>query len=164
MGEIHGMAHRLGIRTNATMRYGHIETLAERVDHLLLLRAHQDESGGFLTFIPLAYQVGNTKLAPRQTPPTDDLRTISASRLLLDTFPHVEAYWVMIGEETASISLNFGADDLDGTIGEERIAHAAKAASPLGLARERMVRLIRDAGKVPVERNALYEVVKVYDR
>ena len=93
----------------------------------------------------------------------DDLKTIGAARLLLDNFPHIKAYWVMIGEETASISLNFGADDLDGTIGEERIAHAAKAASPLGLARERMVRMIRDAGKVPVERNALYEVVKVYD-
>ncbi|MBI4594469.1 MAG: CofH family radical SAM protein, partial [Candidatus Rokubacteria bacterium] len=104
--EIHGIAHRMGIRTNATMLYGHVESLEERADHLLRLRAQQDESGGFLTFIPLAYQVGNTKLVPRQTPPTDDLRTIAAARLLLDNFPHVEAYWVMIGEATASVALH----------------------------------------------------------
>ena len=162
--EIHRLAHTMGIPTNATLLYGHIETYEERVQHLLMLRELQDETGGFLTFIPLEYQVGDTHLVPRHASPMDDLKTIGAARLLLDNFPHIKAYWVMIGEETASISLNFGADDLDGTIGEERIAHAAKAASPLGLARERMVRLIRDAGKVPVERNALYEVVKVYDR
>ena len=100
--EIHGIAHSLGIRTNATMLYGHVETLEERVDHLLRLREQQDKSGGFLTFIPLSYQVGTTKLVPRQTPPTDDLRTIAVSRLLLDNFPHIEAYWVMLGEATAS--------------------------------------------------------------
>ena len=161
--EIHGMAHRLGIRTNATMLYGHIETVAERVDHLLRLRAQQDESGGFLTFIPLAYQVGNTKLVRRQTPPTDDLRTISASRLLLDNFPHVEAYWVMIGEATTSVALHFGADDVNGTLEDERVAHAAKAESPIGLVREKLFRMIRDAGKIPVERDALYNVVKVWN-
>jgi aminodeoxyfutalosine synthase len=160
--EIHGIAHRLGIRTNATMLYGHLETLEERVDHLLRLRTQQDESGGFLTFIPLAYQVGDTKLVSRQTPPTDDLRTIAASRLLLDNFPHIEAYWVMIGEATASIALNFGADDVNGTLEEERIAHAAKAESPLGLAREQIFRMIRDAGKIPVERDALYNTIKVW--
>ena len=101
--EIHGIAHSLGIRTNATMLYGHVETMAERVDHLLRLRQQQDLSGGFLTFIPLSYQTGNTKLVPRQTPPTDDLRTIAASRLLLDNFEHIEAYWVMLGEATASL-------------------------------------------------------------
>jgi aminodeoxyfutalosine synthase len=161
--EIHGIAHRLGIRTNATMLYGHVETLEERVDHLLRLRQQQDESGGFLTFIPLAYQVGDTKLVPRQTPPTDDLRTIAASRLLLDNFPHVEAYWIMIGEATASIALNFGADDINGTLEDERIAHAAKAESPAGLAREQLLRMIRDAGKIPVERDALYNVIKVWN-
>jgi aminodeoxyfutalosine synthase len=161
--EIHGIAHRLGIKTNATMLYGHIETPAERVDHLLRLRAQQDESGGFLTFIPLAYQVGNTRLVPRQTPPTDDLRTIAASRLLLDNFPHVEAYWVMIGEATASIALHFGADDVNGTLEDERIAHAAKAESPAGLVREQLLRMIRDAGKIPVERDALYNVIKIWN-
>ncbi len=93
----------------------------------------------------------------------EDLKTVAAARLVLDNFPHIKAYWVMIGEETASISLHFGASDLDGTIGKERIAHAAKAASPAGLARERMVNLIRDAGKVPVERDALYNTVRVYE-
>lgn len=161
--EIHGIAHSLGIPTNATMLYGHIETLAERVDHLLRLREQQDRSGGFLTFIPLAYQVGNTKLVPRQTPPTDDLRTVAASRLLLDNFPHVEAYWVMLGEATASVALHFGADDVNGTLEEERIAHAAKAESPAGLVREQIFRMIRDAGKIPVERDALYNVIKVWN-
>jgi aminodeoxyfutalosine synthase len=160
--EIHGIAHSLGIKTNATMLYGHIETMAERVEHLLRLREQQDKSGGFLTFIPLAYQVGNTKLVPRQTPPTDDLRTIAASRLLLDNFPHIEAYWVMIGEETASVGLHFGASDVNGTLEDEKIAHAAQAASPAGLAQEQILRMIRDAGKVAVERDALYNVVKVW--
>ena len=161
--EIHGIAHSLGIKTNATMLYGHIETMAERVEHLLRLRAQQDVSGGFLTFIPLAYQIGNTKLVPRQTPPTDDLRTIAASRLLLDNFPHIEAYWVMIGEETASVALHFGASDVNGTLEDEKIAHMAQAASPPGLAREqdvppwRRLRLM-----VAVERDALYNVVKVW--
>ena len=95
--EIHGIAHGLGLKTNATMLYGHVETLAERVDHMLRLRAQQDASGGFLTFVPLAYQMATTKLVPRQTPPTDSLRTIAAARLLLDNFPHVEAYWVTLG-------------------------------------------------------------------
>ncbi len=161
--EIHGIAHSLGLPTNATMLYGHIETKAERVDHLLRLRAQQDISGGFLTFIPLVYQVGDTKLVPRQTPPTDALRTIAASRLLLDNFPHVEAYWVMTGEQTASIGLHFGADDVNGTLEDEKIAHMARAESPAGLAREQLLRMIRDAGKVPVERDALYNVVRVWN-
>lgn len=161
--EIHGIAHSLGIRTNATMLYGHIETTAERVDHLLRLREQQDRSGGFLTFIPLAYQIGDTRLVPRQTPPTDDLRTIAASRLLLDNFPHVEAYWVMLGEAMASVALHFGADDVNGTLEDERIAHAAKAESPAGLVREQIFRMIRDAGKIPVERDALYNVIKIWN-
>ena len=157
--EIHGIAHALGIRTNATMLYGHVETLAERVDHLLRLREQQDTSGGFLTFVPLAYQVGTTKLVPRQTPPTDSLRTIAAARLLLDNFPHVEAYWVVLGEDTTSIALHFGADDVNGTLEDERIQHMAGASTPAGVAREQLFRIIRDAGKVPVERDALYNVV-----
>jgi aminodeoxyfutalosine synthase len=161
--EIHGIAHSLGIRTNATMLYGHVETLAERVDHLLRLREQQDRSGGFLTFIPLSYQTGTTKLVPRQTPPTDDLRTIAASRLLLDNFPHIEAYWVMVGEATASVALHFGASDVNGTLEDEKIAHMALAASPAGLAQEQILRMVRDAGKIPVERDALYNVVRVWN-
>ena len=111
----------------------------------------------------LEYQLGTTMLVPRQASPIDDLRVLATSRLMLDNFPHIKAYWVMTGEDTASIGLNFGADDLDGTIGTERIAHAALAPSPLGLERERIVRLVRSAGKIPVERNATYDVVKVYD-
>jgi aminodeoxyfutalosine synthase len=161
--EIHGIAHALGIKTNATMLYGHVETSAERVDHLLRLREQQDTSGGFLTFIPLAYQVGTTKLVPRQTPPTDSLRTIAASRLLLDNFPHIEAYWVVLGEETTSVALHFGADDVNGTLEDERIQHMAGAQTPAGVAREQLFRMIRDAGKTPVERDALYNVVQVWN-
>jgi aminodeoxyfutalosine synthase len=160
--EIHGIAHSLGIKTNATMLYGHVETMEERVDHLLRLREQQDKSGGFITFIPLSYQTGTTKLVPRQTPPTDDLRTIAASRLLLDNFPHIEAYWVMIGEATASLALHFGASDVNGTLEDEKIAHMAQATSPAGLATDQILRIVRDAGKIAVERDALYNVVKVW--
>jgi aminodeoxyfutalosine synthase len=161
--EIHGIAHALGIKTNATMLYGHVETPAERVDHLLRLRRQQDVSGGFLTFVPLAYQVGTTRLVPRQTPPTDSLRTIAAARLLLDNFPHIEAYWVVLGEDTTSVALHFGADDVNGTLEDERIQHMAGAQTPAGLAREHLLRMIRDAGKQAVERDALYNVVHVYN-
>ncbi len=122
--------------------------MEERVDHLLRLREQQDRSGGFITFIPLSYQTGTTKLVPRQTPPTDDLRTIAVSRLLLDNFPHIEAYWVMIGEATASLALHFGASDVNGTLEDEKIAHMAQADSPAGLATEQILRMVRDAGKI----------------
>jgi aminodeoxyfutalosine synthase len=161
--EIHGIAHGLGIKTNATMLYGHVETLEERADHLLRLREQQDRSGGFVTFVPLSYQVGTTRLVPRQTPPTDDLRTIATSRLVLDNFPHVEAYWVMLGEATASLALHFGASDVNGTLEDEKIAHMALAESPAGLAHAQILRMIRDAGKIPVERDALYNVVQVWN-
>jgi len=160
--EIHGIAHALGIKTNATMLYGHVETLAERVEHLLRLREQQDASGGFVTFVPLAYQTAATQVVPRQTPPTDSLRTIAVSRLLLDNFPHVEAYWVTLGEETASIALHFGADDVNGTLEDERIQHLSGASTPAGVAREQLFRMIRDAGKIPVERDALYKTVRVW--
>src|SRR3989442_2273500 len=117
--EIHGIAHALGIKTNATMLYGHVETLAERVDHLLRLREQQDASGGFLTFIPLPYQVGTTRLVERPTPPTDNLRTIAAARLLLDNFPHVEAYCGLLGEAPAPVRLPFGSHAVKGTPGDE---------------------------------------------
>ena len=161
--EIHRLAHNMGIHSNATLLYGHIETYQERVEHLLSLRELQDETGGFLAFIPLEYQLGHTKLIPREASAIEDLKTIAAARLLLDNFPHVKAYWVTVSEETASVALHFGANDMDGTIGRERIMHAAKAASPAGLARERVVQLIREAQKVPVERDALYNTVHVYE-
>jgi aminodeoxyfutalosine synthase len=161
--EIHRMAHEMGIRSNATILYGHVETYAERIDHLLRLRALQDETAGFLTFIPLLYQLGDTRLVERQASPIESLKMVATSRLVLDNFPHVEAYWVMLGQETASIALQFGADDVNGTLVDERIAHAAKAESPAGLAREQILRMIRDAGRVPVERDALYDVVQVWN-
>jgi aminodeoxyfutalosine synthase len=160
--EIHRIAHSLGIPSNATMLYGHIETYAERIEHMLRLRALQDETGGFLTFIPLLYQLGDTRLVPRQASSVEALRVVATSRLVLDNFPHIEAYWVMMGEEAASIALNFGADDVNGTLVDERIAHAAKADSPAGLAREQILRMVRDAGRVAVERDALYNVIKVW--
>jgi aminodeoxyfutalosine synthase len=161
--EIHRIAHGLGIRSNATILYGHVETYAERIEHLLRLRALQDETAGFLTFIPLLYQLGDTRLVERQASPLESLKMVATSRLVLDNFPHVEAYWVMLGEATASIALHFGADDVNGTLVEERIAHAAKAESPVGLAREQILRMIRDAGRVPVERDALYNVLQVWN-
>ncbi len=160
--EIHAIAHRMGIPTNATMLYGHVETIEERVTHLLRLREAEDQEPGFLAFIPLAFQVGYSGIVDRPASAVDDLKTLAVSRLVLDNIPHLKAYWVMLGEETASLGLNFGADDMDGTVQEEKIAHAALAQSPLGLARERLIALIREAGKTPVERDALYRVVRRY--
>jgi aminodeoxyfutalosine synthase len=157
--EIHRTAHELGLRTNCTLLYGHIETAQERVEHLLRLRELQDETGGFLAFVPLEYQPGSTRLVARRAGPIEALRTIATARLLLDNFAHVKAYWVMLGEETAAVALNFGADDIDGTIRGERVAHFAKAESPTGLTERRLVRLIRQAGKIPVRRDALYNVL-----
>jgi aminodeoxyfutalosine synthase len=149
--EVHRTAHQLGIRSNATLLYGHIETAEERFEHLRRLRNLEDEAPGFLSFIPLAFQPGTTGLAVQPPTVTDDLKLLAMSRLYLDNFPHIKAYWITLGEETASIGLNFGADDVDGTIGEERIMHAAGAASPSGLVRERLRQLIQEAGCVPVE-------------
>ncbi len=161
--DVHRTAHQMGIRSNATLLYGHIETHAERVEHMLKLRALQDETGGFFSFIPLAFQPGTTGLVKRGASSLEDLKTIATSRLMLDNFDHVKAYWIMLGEDTASIALNWGATDMDGTVGEERIAHAALASSPLALARDKMVALIREAGRVPAERDALYNILHVYD-
>jgi aminodeoxyfutalosine synthase len=160
--EIHEIAHSRGIRSNATLLYGHIETHEERVSHMMQLRDLQDRTGGFYSFIPLAFQPGYTNIVARQASAIEDVRTIAAARLLLDNFPHIKAYWVMLGEQTASMALNFGADDIDGTIGEELIAHAALASSPAGLTTQKLVKLIREAGRIPVQRDALYKVVAVY--
>ena len=159
---IHRAAHAKGIRTNATLLYGHIETHEERIDHLLTLRDLQDDTGGFFSFIPLEFQLGYTNLVERQASALDGLKTIAASRLVLDNFPHIKAYWVMLGEETASMALQWGADDLDGTIGEEKIAHAALATSPLGLTAHRMLKLMREAGRIPVQRDARYRALTMF--
>ena len=153
-------AHRLGLNTNATMLYGHIETLEERVEHLLSLRAAQDESGGFLTFIPLAFHPHHTQLRDLNGPSAlDDLKTLAVARLLLDNFPHIKAFWVMLGPKLAQISLCFGVDDVDGTVMEERITHMAGAQTPQGLTRAQLRALIREAGCEPVERDTLYRVI-----
>ena len=162
--DIHRTAHRLGIPTNATILYGHIETQQERVEHLIKLRALQDETRGFLTFIPLAFQPGETGIKPtnRFTSAIDDLKMIAVSRLMLDNFPHIKAYWVMLTEEVASVALNFGADDLDGTVGGEKIAHDAGAITPMQLTKDKIIKIIRDAGKIPVERDVYYNPLNLY--
>jgi predicted solute-binding protein len=162
--EVHKTAHRLGIPTNSTLLYGHIETLEERLIHMIKLREAQDETGGFLTFIPLAFQPGDTGIKPKNqfTSAIDDLKTIAISRLMLDNFPHIKAYWVMLTEEVAAMALNFGADDMDGTVGGEKIAHDAGAISPMKLAKDQIIRIIKDAGKIPVERDVFYNPLHVY--
>lgn len=158
--EVCKTAHRLGLRTNATMLYGHLETLEERVEHLLRLREAQDETGGFLTFIPLAFHPRNTRLEHlRETTGFDDLKNLAVARLLLDNFPHIKAFWVMIGPKMAQLSLAFGADDIDGTVMEERITHMAGAQTPQGLTRAQLLQMIREAGCEPVERDTLYNVI-----
>jgi aminodeoxyfutalosine synthase len=162
--EIHETAHRMGIPSNATLLYGHIETRAERVQHMILLRELETRAPGFFAFIPLAFQPGTTGLVRRQASAIEDLKTIAISRLVFDNVPHVKSYWVMLGQDTAGIALNFGASDMDGTIGVEKIAHAALARSPVGMAEEAMVHAIREAGKLPVQRDALYRVIREYPR
>jgi aminodeoxyfutalosine synthase len=154
------MVHKAGLKSNATMLYGHIENDEDRVDHLLKLRALQDETHGFQTFIPLAFHPDNTPLAhlPRTTGLTD-IKQIAVSRLLLDNFPHIKAYWQMMTAKIAQIALRFGADDIDGTVIEEKIYHDAGATTPQGMRRQELMRLITAAGRVPVERDTLYRAV-----
>ena len=154
------IAHQLGLRSNCTMLYGNIETEEDRVDHLLRLRALQDETGGFQTFIPLAFHPENTAL--RHIPKTtgfDDIRAIAVARLMLDNIEHIKAYWVMMTPQIAQIAQRFGADDLDGTIVEEHIYHDAGATTSQGLRRGELLRLIRAAGREPFERDTLYRPV-----
>ena len=134
--EIHEIAHGIGIPSNATLLYGHIETRAERVQHMILLRELEDRAPGFFAFIPLAFQPGTTGLVRRQASAIEDLKTIAISRLVFDNVPHVKSYWIMLGQDTAGVAINFGASDLDGTIGVEKIAHAALARSPVGMAED----------------------------
>jgi len=158
--EIMEALHCAELTSNATMLYGHIETIEERVDHLMQLRSLQDKTGGFSAFIPLAFHSENTKLSHiPATTAFDDLKNIAAARLILDNFAHIKAYWVMIGEKLAQVALSFGADDLDGTIIEEKITHMAGAKSAKGLTKNRMRHLISSAGFEPVERDSLYNKI-----
>ncbi|MGA0039210.1 MAG: aminofutalosine synthase MqnE [Pirellulales bacterium] len=161
---IHRTAHELGLRSNATMLYGHIENAYHRTDHLLRLRELQDETGGFQTFIPLAFHPENTRLAEIGKPTAMmSLRTMAISRLVLDNFDHIKAYWIMLGLGTAQASLAYGADDLDGTVRHELIYHDAGATTPEVLSVEHIKRLIREAGREPVERDTLYRRVERQD-
>jgi len=157
------IAHRMGLRTNATMLYGHVETLEERIDHLLSLRQLQDKTGGFQSFIPLAFHPKNTKLEQPviyRTTGFEDIKLLAVSRLMLDNFNHIKAFWIMIGPKLAQISLSFGVDDIDGTVIEERITHAAGAATSQSLTKEELIKMIKVAGRKPVERDTLYNVVR----
>ena len=155
--DIHLLAHSKGVRTNATMLYGHIETIEERVQHLIQLREAQDKSGGFLTFIPLAFHPENTRMRrlPKSTGVTD-LKMIAISRLMLDNFEHIKAYWVMLGTPIAQIALSFGADDIDGSVVEEKIYHMAGSQSGQMKTKAQLRKIIEECGLLPVERDALY--------
>jgi aminodeoxyfutalosine synthase len=160
---IHREAHELGLRSNATMLYGHIEQARHRIDHLIRLRELQDETGGFQTLIPLAFHPDNTKLGTdhkiQKATGVMDLRTMAVCRLMLDNFPHIKAYWVMLGIKIAQIALSYGADDIDGTVVHEKIYHDAGSDSPQEVTVAELRRLIEEAGRVPVERDTLYHEV-----
>lgn len=157
------IAHGLGLKSNATMLYGHIETLEERLEHLDMLRKAQDETGGFMTFIPLAFHPKNTEMADiSRTSGIDDLKNIAVARCFLDNFPHIKAYWVMIGIKLAQVALSFGADDVDGTVKEEIITHMAGAETEQAMAKSQLVAIIKEAGRVPIERDTLYNIIQKY--
>jgi len=161
--EVIEAAHSIGLKSNATMLYGHIETYEHRVDHLLRLRDLQDRTGGFQAFIPLSFHSQNTEIKKSAyTTGFDDLKTLAVSRLLLDNFDHIKAYWVMLGEKIAQVSLNFGVDDLDGTVVEERITKAAGGTTDGSMTKEDIVYLIKQAGRTPVERDTVYKEIRVW--
>ena len=157
-------AHGVGLKSNATMLYGHIETPDELADHMVRLRELQDETGGFNAFIPLSFQPANTGLSELPGPTGfDDLKVLAVGRLVLDNFRHIKAFWINVGLKLAQVSLSFGVNDLDGTVVEEKISHAAGVDTGQELSRAELVRVIRGAGRVPVERDTLYNVVRRYD-
>jgi aminodeoxyfutalosine synthase len=159
--DIHRIAHRLGMRSNVTMLYGHIETAEERVDHMLRARALQDETGGFQAFIPLAFHPDNNQMRKLPAPSAaETLRVHAVARLMLDNIPHVKAFWIATGVEVAQTALWFGADDLDGTVQEEKIYHMAGSQTPEAMTTREISRLIRAAGREPIERDTLYNVVE----
>ena len=167
--QIHREAHQLGMRTNCTMLYGHVESIQDRVEHLALLRDLEDEAPGFLTYIPLAYHPDNNELGKQlgrvgtATTGMEDLRNIAVGRLLLDNIPHVKTHWPMVTPFLSQIALDFGCDDVEGTVVYERVYHEAGAATPMSMSYGDLVRFIRAAGKVPVERNALYETLRTFE-
>ena len=157
-------AHAVGLKSNATMLYGHVERPEELADHLLRLRDLQDDTAGFNAFIPLSFQPANTGLSELPGPTGfDDLKVLAVGRLVLDNFRHIKAFWINVGLKLAQVSLSFGVNDLDGTVVEEKISHAAGVDTGQELSRAELVRVIRDAGRVPVERDTLYRVVRRYD-
>ena len=161
---INRTAHQMGLRSNCTMLYGHIEDVAARVDHMIRLRELQDETNGFNVFIPLAFQPENNELGiDRHTYGVDDLKTIAIARIMLDNFKHIKSYWVMTGERVAQTALHYGANDLDGTVVEEKIANMAGSRGGMAMAKSRILGVIRDAGRIPVERSTIYEPIRRYD-
>ncbi len=166
---VHRAAHALGIRSNCTMLYGHVETLDDRVEHLTMLRDLQDETGGFLAYIPLAYHPDDNalgaELGRRGTSTTgfDDLRNLAVGRLFLDNFEHVKTHWIMVSQALSQVALHFGVNDIEGTVVREKIYHAVGATTPQAMALEDVLRLIRGAGKVPAERDSFYRVLRTFD-
>jgi len=166
---VHRVAHRLGIRTNCTMLYGHVETIADRIDHLTMLRDLQDETGGFLTYIPLAYHPDHNELGERlgrvgtATSGYDDLRNLAVGRLYLDNIPHIKTHWIMVTPFLSQVALAFGVNDLEGTVVREKIYHEAGATTDQAMTLDQVLGLIRGARKIPVERDSLYRVVRTFD-
>jgi aminodeoxyfutalosine synthase len=161
--EVHRTAHALGLKTHATMLYGSIETGEERLLHMIRLRELQDETGGFMVFIPLAMQPRSPQASiRRRTSAMDDMKTIAISRLMLDNFPHIKAYFINIGTQLSQLALHYGASDLHGTLVEERISHAAGALTPTALTLDELIWLIQGANRIPVERDTFYRVIQVY--
>lgn len=163
--EVMKTAHNLGLKSNATILYGHVENAGERIDHLLTLRDLQDETGGFQSFIPLPFHPQNTQLPNFKKPSAfENLKMLAISRLVLDNFPHIKAFWIMLGLKVAQLSLLFGVDDLDGTVVEERITHAAGAETDQSISRDELLEIIFTTGRIPVERDTLYNVIRVYEK
>ena len=166
---VHRTAHDLGIRTNCTILYGHVESARDRVEHLTMLRDLQDETGGFLAFIPLAYHPDDNELGRQlgrqgtATSGVDDLRMVAVSRLFLDNFRHVKSHWIMVTQSLSQVALHFGVNDLEGTVVREKIYHAVGAQTPQAMSLDGLLRLIRGAGKVPAERDSLYRVIRTFD-
>lgn len=165
--EIHEICHRLGMKSNASILYGHIEKPEHVIDHLIRLRELQDKTGGFQAFFPFAFHPHNTKLGQEfgitgETTGYSDLKILAVARLMLDNIPHIRAFWMMIGLKMAQVSLSFGVDDLDGTVMEEQIVHAAGATTAQMTPKESFIRMIKEAGRIPVERDTLYNELRVY--
>jgi aminodeoxyfutalosine synthase len=166
---VHRTAHELGIRTNCTMLYGHVETHTDRVEHLMMLRNLQDETGGFLAYIPLAYHPDDNVLGKElgregtATSGVDDLKMLAIGRLFLDNFKHVKSHWIMVSQALSQLSLHFGVNDLEGTVVREKIYHAVGAHTPQGMTLDGLLKLIRGAGKIPAERDSFYNVLRVFD-